>query len=53
MVERVCVSPWLIEFFDEVSDLKDSPFDFSFMVHAESLLVASEADDGCLVGLLE
>ena len=37
----------------EVSDLKDSPSDFSFMVPMESLLVASGADDGHLVGLLE
>ena len=37
----------------EVSDLEDLPSDFSFMVHAESLLVASGADDDRLMGLLE
>ena len=35
----------------EVSDLEDSPSDFSFMVPAESLLVASGADDGHLPAL--
>ena len=37
----------------EVSDLEDSPSDFSFMVPVESLLLASEADDSRLAGLLE
>ena len=37
----------------EVSDLDDPPSDFSFMVSAKSLLVASGADDGYLVSLLE
>ena len=37
----------------EVSDLEDPSSDFPLMVHMESLLVASEADDGCLTGLLE
>ena len=37
----------------EVSDLEDSPSDFSFVVPVESLLVASGADDGRLMGLLE
>ena len=36
-----------------VSDLEDSPSDFSFMVPMESLLVASGADDGRLVSLLK
>ena len=37
----------------EVSDLEDPSSDFPLMVPAESLLVASGADDGRLVGLLE
>jgi len=37
----------------EVSDLEDPPSNFPFMVPAESLLVASEADDGHLASLLE
>ena len=37
----------------EVPDLEDSSSDFPLMVPAESLLVASGADDGRLVGLLE
>ena len=37
----------------EVSDLEDPPSDFSFMVPAESLLVASGVDDGHLTSLLE
>ena len=54
MGERVCVSPWLIEFSEyEVSDLEDPASDFSFMVPAESLLVASGADDYRLTSLLE
>ena len=36
----------------EVSDLEDSPSDFSFMVPTESLLVASGVDDGRLAGSL-
>ena len=36
-----------------VSYLEDPPSDFSFMVPMESLLVASEADDNCLMSLLE
>ena len=37
----------------EITDLKDPPPDFSFMVPAESLLVMSGADDGRLTSLLE
>ena len=37
----------------EVSDLKDPPSDFSFMVRMESLLVASRADDNHLASLLK
>ena len=37
----------------KVSDLEDSPSDFPLMVPTEDLLVASRADDGSLVGLLE
>ena len=37
----------------EITDFEDSPPDLSFMVPAESLLIASGADDGCLAGLLE
>ena len=37
----------------EVFDLEDSPSDFSFMVHVESLLVASGADDGRLADFLK
>ena len=35
------------------SDLEGPPFDFPFVVPAESLLVVSGADDGRLAGLLE
>jgi len=37
----------------KVSDLEDPSSDFPLMVPMESLLVASEADDGRLTGLLE
>ena len=37
----------------EITNLKDPPPDLSFMVPAESLLVTSGADDGCLMSLLE
>ena len=37
----------------EVSDLEDPTFDFPLVVSTESLLVASRAGDGRLVGLLE
>ena len=37
----------------EFSDLEDPSSDFPLMVPAESLLVASGANDGCLAGLLE
>jgi len=37
----------------EVSDLEDPSSDFPLMVPTESLLVASGADDGRLIGLLE
>ena len=37
----------------EVSDLEDPSSDFPLMVPAESLLVASGADDGRLAGLLK
>ena len=37
----------------EITDLKDPPLDFSFMVPVESLLVTSGADDGHLTSLLE
>ena len=37
----------------EVVDFEDSPPDLSFVVPAESLLIASGADDGHLVGFLE
>ena len=37
----------------EVSDLGDRSSDFPLVVPMESLLVASGADDGRLVGLLE
>ena len=37
----------------EITDFEDPPPDLPFMVPAESLLVASEVDDGLLTGLLE
>ena len=37
----------------EVADFEDSPPDLSFVVPAESLLIASRADDDRLVGFLE
>ena len=37
----------------EITDLEDSPPDFSFMIPAESLLVESGADDDRLTSLLE
>ena len=37
----------------EITDLKDPPPDFSFMVPTESLLVTSEADGCRLTSLLE
>ena len=37
----------------KISNLEDTPSDFSFMVPAESLLVASGANDGCLASLLK
>ena len=37
----------------EITDLEDPPPDFSFMVHAESLLVTSGVDDGHLTSLLK
>ena len=37
----------------EVSDLEDPSSNFPLMVPMESLLVASEMDDGRLMGLLE
>ena len=37
----------------KITDLEDPSSDFPLMVPAESLLVASGADDGRLVGLLE
>ena len=37
----------------EVSDLEDSPSNFSFVVPTESLLVASGADDGRLMSRLK
>ena len=37
----------------EVFDLEDPPSDFSFMVPAESLLVASTVDDSPLMSLLK
>ena len=37
----------------EITDFEDPPPDLPFMVPAESLLVASRANDGRLVGLLE
>ena len=54
MVERVCVFPSLIG-SSGVRDRRLQGFspDLPFVVHAESLLVASGVDDGRLVGLLE
>ena len=54
MVERVCVFPSLIG-SSGVRDRRLQGFspDLPFVVHAESLLVASGADDDCLVGLFE
>ena len=37
----------------EITDFEGPPPDLAFMVPAESLLVASGADDGHLTGLLE
>ena len=37
----------------EITDFEDPPPDLPFMVPTESLLVASGADDGHLMGLLE
>ena len=37
----------------KVSDLEDPSSDFPLVVPAESLLVASRANDGRLMGLLE
>ena len=37
----------------KISDLKDPPPDFSFVVPMESLLVASRVDDGHLMSLLK
>ena len=37
----------------EITDFEDSPPDLSFVVPAESLLVASGANDGRLTSLLE
>ena len=37
----------------EITDFEDPPTNLPFVVPAESLLVASEVDDGRLVGLLE
>ena len=37
----------------KITNLEGPPPDFSFMVHAESLLVMSKVDDGCLTSLLE
>ena len=37
----------------EITDLKDPPSDFSFVVPVESLLVASGVDDGHLKSLHE
>ena len=37
----------------EIADFEDSPPDLSFVVHTESLLIASGVDNGCLTGLLE
>ena len=37
----------------EITDLKDPPPDFSFMIPSKSLLVASRVNDGCLMSLLE
>ena len=54
MVERVCVSPSLIGSSEyEITNFEDPPPNLPFMVPAESLLVASGADDGRLAGLLE
>ena len=44
---------WLGSSEHKITDLEDPPSDFSFMVPAESLLVASGADDGRLTSLLE
>ena len=49
MVERACVSP--SEY--KIIDFEDPAPDLPFVVPVESLLVASGADDGRLVGLLE
>ena len=54
MVERVCVFLRRLGPLEhEITDFEDSPPDLSFMVPTESLLIASGADDSCLVGLLE
>ena len=37
----------------KITDLKDPPPDFSFMVHVESLLLVNGVDDGHLMSLLE
>ena len=37
----------------EITGFEDPPPDLPFVVHAESLLVASGANDGRFVGLLE
>ena len=37
----------------EITDLKDPPSNFSFMVPVESLLVVSGVDDGRLMSLFE
>ena len=37
----------------KITDFEDAPPDLPFVVPVESLLVASGADDGRLVGLLE
>ena len=53
-MEIVCASPWSIGLSKhKVSDLEDPSSDFPLMIPTESLLVASRADDGRLMGLLE
>lgn len=54
MVDRAYVCPWLIGPHEyEITDLEDSPPNFSFMVLVESLLEMSGVDNGRLTSLLE
>ena len=60
---RIGSFPWWREFVlllgrlgplkHKVSDLEDPSSDFPLVVPAESVLVVSGVDDGCLTGLLE